>query len=258
MKKVLVTGSKGQLGQTLQEYALKATDIVFSFKGMDELDITDLNRVNLELDSDQYDFCINCAAFTDVEQAEKTPEKAYEVNAEGTKNLALACKQNKTILIQISTDYVFDGEKDGAYTSDDTPNPINKYGKSKLKGEEYIRALLPEHYIIRTSWLYSKKYGQNFYRTILEKAKMGEELRVTDVQIGTPTDTKNLSRFLLNDIVQGSKPFGTYHYSDGEAMSWYDFAKKILEENGLTTSAKLILDRNYHTFAARPKNSVLC
>ena len=257
MKEVLVTGSNGQLGQTLQEYALKAADIAFSFRGLNELDITDGNSVNRELESGHYDFCINCAAFTNVELAEKTPERAFEVNAEGAKNLAMSCKQHKTTLIHISTDYVFDGDKNGAYTVQDSPNPINEYGKSKLKGEDYIRELIPEHFIVRTSWLYSKKYGHNFYRTVVEKAKMGQELHVTDAQIGTPTQTTNLSRFLANEIILGSKPFGTYHFSDGETMSWYDFAQKILKENGLTGSAELILDRNYHTFAPRPKNSVL-
>ncbi|NAY91658.1 dTDP-4-dehydrorhamnose reductase [Muricauda sp. JGD-17] len=257
MKKVLVTGSKGQLGQTLQEYAFETKDIVFSFKGLDEVDIVDKNKVNLELGSNLYDYCINCAAYTDVEKAEQKPDRAFEINSEGVKNLALACKQSKTILVHISTDYVFDGEKEGAYTIQDIPNPINEYGKSKLKGEEYIRTLLPNHYIVRTSWLYSKKYGHNFYRTVVNKARAGEELRITDMQIGTPTETDNLSRFLLNEILMGNKPFGTYHFSDGNAMSWYDFAKKILQENKLADTAKLILDRNYHTFARRPKNSVL-
>ncbi len=245
------------MGQSLEEYAQDVEDIAFVFKGMDALDITDYSSVLDALEIGHYDFCINCAAFTNVELAEKKPEQAFRVNAEGAKNIALACKQNKTTLIHISTDYVFDGQKEGAYTIQDIPNPINEYGKSKLKGENYISEFLPEHFIIRTSWLYSKKYGKNFYRTILEKAIKGEELHVTDTQIGTPTDTTNLSRFLLDEIILGNKPFGTYHFSDGEAMSWYDFAQKILEENGLTTSAKLILDRNYHTFAARPKNSVL-
>ncbi len=253
----MVTGSNGQLGRTLQEHALKATDMAFSFRGFNELDITDRNSVNRELESGQYDFCINCAAFTNVELAEKTPERAFIINAEGTRNLAMSCKKHKTTLVHISTDYVFDGKKDGPYTVQDKPNPINEYGKSKLKGEDHIREFIPEHFIVRTSWLYSKKYGHNFYRNIVEKAKMGEELHVTDAQIGTPTDATNLSGFLMDEIILGNKPFGTYHFSDGKAMSWYDFAQKILEENGLTTSAKLILDRNYHTFAARPKNSVL-
>src|SRR5690606_7463550 len=119
-------------------------------------------------------------------------ELAFKVNAEGTRNLALACKKHGTTLIHISTDYVFDGEKNMPYTIQDQPNPINEYGKSKLKGEEFIRELLPEHYILRTSWLYSKKYGHNLYRTVLDKAKAGQELRITDQQLGCPTNTDTL------------------------------------------------------------------
>ncbi|WP_222982646.1 dTDP-4-dehydrorhamnose reductase [Flagellimonas meishanensis] len=257
MERAIVTGSNGQLGRTLQEFVLDGKNVVFDFFDHENLDITDKQSLDRIFKERKYNYCINCAGYTNVEQAEKTPEKAYKVNAEGVKNLAMACMKHKTILVHISTDYVFDGEKKGAYTIHDKTNPINEYGKSKLKGEEHIRALLPEHYIIRTSWLYSKKHGHNFCRTILKKAMAGEELRVTDLQIGCPTDTMNLSKFILEGMVFGKKPFGTYHFCDGEAMSWHGFAKKILRDHGLEETVELILDRNYRTFAKRPKNSVL-
>jgi dTDP-4-dehydrorhamnose reductase len=192
-----------------------------------------------------------------VEQAEKTPELAFKVNAEGAKYLAQACKQHSVTLIHISTDYVFDGNKTSPYTVLDVPNPINQYGKSKLQGEEYIRAILRNHYIIRTSWLYSKKYGHNFYRTVLKKASERQELRVTDTQQGCPTNTENLAKFIMEEAVAGKVAFGTHHFTDGKPMTWYDFAQQILEENGLIDRAKLILDRNYRTLAKRPQNSVL-
>ena len=192
-----------------------------------------------------------------MEQAEKTPEEAYAINAEGVKNLAIACKAHGTTLVHVSTDYVFDGEKGSPYTVDDTANPINEYGRSKLKGEHYITEILKSYYIIRTSWLYSKKYGHNFYRTILSKALEGHKLYVTDAQMGSPTDTVSLSKFILEEIIDGDKPYGIYHFTDGKAMTWFDFAKNILEENGLTGKVDLVMDKNYRTFARRPKNSVL-
>ena len=161
------------------------------------------------------------------------------------------------VLIHVSTDYVFDGEKKDAYTVEDNPNPINEYGKSKLAGEKLIQEWHSEHYIVRTSWLYSKRHGHNFYKTILKKALVGEELRVTNAQKGRPTNTEALAHFILNEIVMGNKPFGTYHFADGDPMTWHAFAEQILEENGLIETAKLVLDTNYRTLAKRPKNSVL-
>jgi dTDP-4-dehydrorhamnose reductase len=258
MVSVLVTGSKGQLGLTFQDLTLDFPEVSFDFKASKELDITQRDQIAEAFRKGNYNFCINCAAFTNVEVAEKNPEEAFKVNAEGVKNLALVCKEHGVALMQISTDYVFDGEKEGAYSAQDIPNPINEYGKSKLKGEEYIKAILPnKHYILRTSWLYSKKHGHNFYKTILKKAQSGEELYITDAQRGCPTNSEALARFILNEIVLGDKPFGTYHFADGKPMTWYEFAKQILEENGLMKTTKLVLDTNYRTLAKRPKNSVL-
>lgn len=179
------------------------------------------------------------------------------MNAEGVKNLAEVCRDHTTTLIHISTDYVFDGEKEDPYTVNDKTNPINEYGRSKLRGERFIQEILPNHYIIRSSWLYSKKFGHNFYRTILKKALAGEDLYITNAQKGCPTDTETLAEFILNEIVLKKKPFGIYHFTDGKPMTWYEFAKQILEENGLTGKVNLVLDTNYRTFAKRPKNSVL-
>lgn len=257
MVRILITGSRGQLGRAFQEYASNFPTVSFDFKTSEELDITKSKQLVEIFQEANYDFCINCAAYTNVEQAEKHPEKAFKVNAEGVKNLAEICKTHKTTLIQISTDYVFDGEKETPYTVEDQPNPINEYGKSKLKGEEYIQKILINHYIIRTSWLYSKKHGHNFYRTILKKALAGEDLYITDAQKGCPTNTETLARFILEEIILGKRPFGVYHFTDGVPMTWYEFARHILEENGLTGKVNLVLDSNYRTFAKRPKNSVL-
>jgi dTDP-4-dehydrorhamnose reductase len=257
MIKILVTGSTGQLGLTLQEQAENFPDGSFDFKASEELDITKLKELEKIFQKGNYDFCINCAAYTNVEQAEKHPEEAFKVNAEGAKNLAAICKAHKATLIHISTDYVFDGEKETPYTVEDQPNPINEYGKSKLAGEKFIQQILPNHHIIRTSWLYSKKYGHNFYRTILKKALAGKGLHITDAQKGCPTNTETLASFILEEIVLGKKPFGVYHFTDGKPMTWYEFAQYILEEKGLKGKVNLVLDSNYRTFAKRPKNSVL-
>ena len=257
MRRILVTGSGGQLGLTLQEQAHDFTEVSFDFRTSKELDITRRAQVTQVFQQGEYDFCINCAAYTNVEEAEKHPNKAFAVNAEGVKNLAEACKIKGTTLIHLSTDYVFDGEKKGGYTSDDTTNPINVYGKSKLAGEKFIQQILPNHFIIRASWLYSKKYGYNFYRTVLQKAMEGQELRITDEQTGCPTNTENLAKFIVHEVLAGKVPFGTHHFTDGKPMTWYDFAKQILEENELTDRAKLTLDRNYRILAKRPQNSVL-
>lgn len=257
MSRILVTGSKGQLGMSLQEIAKDYSDFNFVFIDSKTLDITDSDAVDAIFESVSFDYCINCAAYTNVEQAEKEPDKAFAVNAEGVRNITNACKKDQVVLLQISTDYIFDGEKETGYLPSDTPNPINVYGASKLKGEEIVQGELSDYFIVRTSWLYNKSYGHNFYRTILRKAKAGENLMVTEDQRGCPTNTENLAKFLLSLIANKNKKFGVYHFSDGIAMTWYGFAKNILEANGLMGLVKLEKAKNYRTFAARPKNSVL-
>jgi dTDP-4-dehydrorhamnose reductase len=251
IKHILVTGAAGQLGRSIQEEALAYPDIEFVFANSKVLDITEVDKVNHIFESGDFDYCINCAAYTHVEQAERTPEIAFKVNAEGVKNLALACKKYKVILVHISTDYVFDGKKGMPYTVDDTPNPINEYGKSKWEGEKYIQEILNKYFIVRTSWLYSD-HGKNFYKTVLEKAKRGEILRITDEQMGCPTHAGNLARFILELIVTENRQFGIYHFTDGEAMTWYDFAKKIISKNNLNGTTKIVRDNNNRSFAQRP------
>ncbi len=256
MKRVLVTGSNGQLGKSLQEVSRNYPELTFAFKPSEELDITDSEKVTMFLSKHSFDYCINCAAYTNVEEAEKDNERAFLVNAQGVQNVALACAKNKTVLIHISTDYVFDGKKETAYKIDDLPNPINEYGKSKLAGERYVRKILKKFFIIRTSWLYSD-YGTNFYTIILEKAKRNEVLKITDEQLGCPTKASHLANFLINLIVNKSTDYGLYHFTDGEAMTWYGFAKRILKDNGLLDQVSLEKAQNYRTFARRPRNSVL-
>ena len=253
---VLVTGAGGQLGQTIQQIAPNIPNIKFVFRARQELDITELDQIKQEFESEVFDYCINCAAYTNVEMAERNPSKAFEVNEKGVLNLAQICRMNNTVLIHISTDYVFDGSKESGYTTKDKPNPINQYGKSKWEGEKRVQEILDRYFIIRTSWLYSD-FGQNFYKTILAKAKAGERICVTDAQTGCPTKARNLALFIMSIISQNSKEYGIHHFTDGKAMTWYDFARQIILQNGLEDSVVVEKDQNYRTFVARPVNSVL-
>ena len=253
-KNIIVTGANGQLGLTIKELSISYEDMNFHFVTKSELDITNKTDLETFFKEHTFDYCINCAAYTNVEQAEKTPDIAFKVNAEGVKNLAEVCKETKVHLVHISTDYVFDGEKETPYTIDDTPNPINEYGKSKLLGEQYIQDILKTYSIIRVSWLYSKTYGHNFYKTILQKAKTEKELYITDEQIGCPTDANDLAVFVLGSISNLELKSGISHFTGKEIMTWYRFSKQIITENELNTK---VVARKYTTFARRPKNSVL-
>ncbi len=253
---ILVTGANGQLGKCLKKMARNYDALSFKFMDSKALDITNTRSINLAFESGHFDYCINCAAYTNVEQAEKTPERTFAVNGDGVKNIATACKNNDVVLIHISTDYVFDGEKKSPYTVDDIPNPINEYGRSKLLGEKYISEILDKYYIIRTSWLYSE-YGNNFYNTIVNKAKTERVLYIADEQTGCPTNANNLAKYILRLIASPKKEYGIYHFTDGKAMTWYDFAKEILRETNLDGKVRVEKAKNYRTFAARPRNSVL-
>lgn len=227
----------------------------FIFLDSTQMDITNKEQVFSIFQEHKPNYCINAAAFTNVEQAERDPEKAFLINADGVKNIAEASSKFNTVLIHISTDYIFDGNKETSYHVDDIPNPINQYGKSKLLGENFVKEYLTNYLIVRTSWLYSE-FGNNFYKTILEKALLGKDIFVTDEQKGCPTNANNLAMYIIT-LIDQNKDFGTYHFCDGEAMTWFDFASRILEQNNLKEKVKLIKVNNYRTLATRPKNSVL-
>jgi dTDP-4-dehydrorhamnose reductase len=246
------------LGKTIEAlFAHSQKDIDFTFVSKTVLDISNKEALLSFFNNNAFDYCINCAAYTNVEQAEKTPEIAYQINAEAVKYLAESCKENNIVLIHISTDYVFDGKKDEPYTIDDATNPINEYGKSKLLGEQYIQKLMNHYFIIRTSWLYSKTHGNNFYRNILEKAQTEKELSITSQQVGCPTNTVNLAEYIIQLLLGKNQSFGIYHFCDKKVMTWYGFAEQILKENNMLNKIKLVQANKNLTFAPRPKNSVL-
>ena len=257
MKRILVTGASGQLGRSIQEIAGGYAGMEFRFCDRAVLDITLRDQVLHVFQDFNPDFCINCAAYTKVDLAEKHPDQARAVNVEGVENLVLACREQGCVLVHISTDYVFDGTRKEGYLPGDKPNPINVYGRTKMEGEDLIKAGMERSFIIRTSWLYSRKSPPKFYLTILEKARRGEILVVTDSQRGCPTDAAHLARHILSLIGEDRTDFGISHFTDGEVMSWYGFASRILSEHGLEGKVELRKGENYVTFATRPENSIL-
>jgi len=255
--KVLITGGDGQLGKCIKVLESNYnTNLDLYFINSKELDITDKDNITLFFKNNSFDYVINCAAYTNVEQAEKESNKAFLVNAEGVKNLAEICKKYDATLIHISTDYVFDGCNRIPYTEEDIPNPINVYGKSKLLGEQYVAEFLEKFFIVRASWLYSK-FGNNFFKTILKKSKTEKELTIVTSETGTPTNANDLAEFILNIIKSTSSKYGIYHFSNEGEATWYDFAYEILRSSGKLDSIKLEKADNYPTFAQRPKYSVL-
>ena len=254
--KVLVTGANGQLGKCIKDASANYPEFDFLFASRSELNIDSEDSVSNILSNNQFDYCINTAAYTNVEKAESDKENAFQTNAEGVKYLANYCKKANTTLIQVSTDYVFDGKKGIPYLEEDTTNPLNVYGASKLKGEQYVQDICEAYYILRTSWLYSQ-YGNNFYNTVLRFAKEGKPLTVTTEQTGTPTNANDLAKAILQILKVNSKNYGIYNYSNLGEATWYDFAKEILIQTNQLNKTNLAKTDYYRTFAVRPEFSVL-
>lgn len=263
---ILVTGGSGQLGQSLQFIAPNYPDIQFVFCDSTKLDITNLNNIQQIFEQFKPDFCINAAAYTAVDKAESESEKAHLINVVGPKNLATVCKKFDTILLHISTDFVFDGDSSklgmtNGYKETDTPNPTGIYGQTKLDGEKAIQETWDKHFIIRTSWVYSQ-FGNNFMKTMLRLAAERDTLSVVNDQIGTPTNAVDLAKVLVkicSSIFHLPSPnlFGIYNFSNEGQCSWYDFAKKIFEYNNIKINLEPIPTTSFPTPAKRPGYSVL-
>lgn len=254
---ILVTGANGQLGRCFQKHAADFDHLNFLFSSSEELDITSSVATERFFEENTIDVCINCAAYTKVEQAETEIEKAFLINGEAVKDLATTCKKNNTVLIHFSTDYVFNGKKNLPYLESDSPNPINVYGASKLKGEEEIQQILERYFIFRTSWLYSE-FGHNFYQTILRKSEeTGAELKITTEQTGTPTNANDLAKAVLQLISDENENYGLYHYANTGKTTWYGFAEAILKNSERLKNVDLKKSNAYKTIAKRPQHSVL-
>lgn len=256
MSKVLVIGAGGQLGQCLKTVAERRglTDIVFPA----EQDANILDEAGLKnlLSAQEPAFVINCAAYTAVDKAEEDLALAKAINETGAANLAHVCAQEGATLVHVSTDFVFAGNEVKLLTEDDIANPINVYGQTKLDGEIAIAAILPNHFILRTSWLYSE-YANNFVKTMLKLGAERDELNIIADQVGTPTYAIDLANAIFDIIESGSTSFGLYHYSNEGVTSWYDFAKAIFEISGTSVKTNPIPGTKYPTPAKRPAFSVM-
>jgi dTDP-4-dehydrorhamnose reductase len=264
MINILITGANGQLGSELKNIYKNETfkfnkPINFIFTDIDTLDISNLMILKKFFQDHYFDYVINCAAYTNVDLAEKEKEKAYNVNATCVKNIVESIKGQNTRFIHISTDYVFDGNSHIPYTEDMQTNPQSVYGSSKLDGEKY--ALEFENAIvIRTSWLYSS-YGNNFAKTIHKLCKEKESLNVVFDQVGTPTYAYDLANTILQIIKQSIAEnifsSGIYHYSNEGVCSWYDFAKIIANKAYSKCTINPIESKDYPAQVKRPFYSVL-
>ena len=261
---VLVTGANGQLGQSLQFIAPNYPELHFVFCSSADLDITNIENCQTVFSKIKPNFCINAAAYTAVDKAESEPEKANLINVIGAQNIAQVCKERVTILLHVSTDFVFDGDysklspraQSRGYSEQDIPNPTGVYGQTKLEGEKAIQSILGNYYIIRTSWVYSQ-FGNNFMKTMLRLASERDSISVVNDQIGTPTNAVDLAAVLLIIITSNKNAFGIYNFSNEGQCSWYDFAKAIFEINNIKIDLKPIPTSSFPTPAKRPSFSVL-
>ncbi len=253
MKKALITGCKGQLGRSLNSLlAGGGTELVNT--DVDTLDICDGESVEALISREKPDVIINCAAHTAVDKCETDAENAERINAMGPKNLAASAERNGAAIVQVSTDYVFDGNAVRPYVEEDGPNPQSVYGRTKLSGERAVAAACGRHYIVRTAWLYGD--GGNFVRTMLRLSEEKDEITVVNDQFGTPTSSMELARAILYIIDNGG--YGIYHATCEGMASWCEFAREIMRLAGRDVKIIPVPTSEYKAVAAkRPMYSVL-
>jgi len=254
---IIVVGGKGQLGQCLEQKVNQGNqNYKFIFLSSADLDIKSADQIAAVFEKYQPAYCINCAAYTAVDNAEEDLENAFEINESAVKRLAENALKYNSTLIHISTDFVFDGSSSIPLTESLPTSPVNVYGLSKLKGEREIEATLEQYYIIRTSWLYSEK-ANNFVKTMLKLAQSRSELTVIYDQVGTPTYAMDLADVILTIIATERKKYGLYHYSNEGVASWYDFAKAVFEFAEVDMKVLPVASSAFVTKAKRPHYSVL-
>lgn len=258
--KTLLIGGSGMLGSDLRSELQARGHEVFAPNSR-ELDLTDPESVASIALRTELDWCLNCAAFTGVDLAESEEQAATELNAIGPSYLARACAMAGIKLLHVSTDFVFDGKSSTPYTEEDVPNPLGAYGRTKLAGEEAIRAALPTALILRTSWLYGPM-GRSFPRTMIEAWRAGKSLKVVADQVGCPTCTVDLSKVIVAATELDLFP-GIYHASGPDALSWHEFAtraiKAYMQVKGMEGDVDIapIKTEDWPTPALRPPYSVL-
>lgn len=258
--RILITGADGQLGKSFLKNLKKSSIHVFSALNKREMDICNFENSFSVIKNFRPDIIINTAAYTQVDDAEDNEEKVFQINRDGVFNLSKICKEFDIPLIHFSTDYIFDGLKKDLYSEDDKPNPINKYGLSKLQGEEQIFKTIEKYLIIRISWVFSDFEG-NFLSKILELSKLNTKIDVVSDQIGNPTSTDEVSKKIIEILPKINDNWGVYNLVQNPSVSWAEFAEKIINisfEKGFLkdkTIIKKVLSSQYKTKAKRPMNS---
>jgi len=250
--KILITGANGQLGRELtKQYSGKNVELILT--DVADLDITNVQNVYEFVNEKRPDVIINCAAHTAVDKCETDVDNAYKINAIGPRNLAQAATGIGAEIVQVSTDYVFDGEIETELTEFHEVNPQTVYGKTKLEGENVVRNLNPKHYIVRTAWLYGD--GNNFVKTMINLSKTNKVLKVVNDQHGTPTSTVDLARVIIKLIED--KNYGLFHCTCKGACTWYDFAKEIFRLCNIDVEVIPCTTEEFPRPAKRPAYSVL-
>jgi dTDP-4-dehydrorhamnose reductase len=257
--KIAVIGANGQLGSDLIAAFSENGDSVCGLTHA-EIDIADLQSVTRALEGIRPEAIVNTAAMHHVENCEREPEKALAVNALGARNLAMAARDLGTVLMHVSTDYVFDGSKGSPYCEEDNPRPLNAYGVSKLAGEHFVRAMTPKHFVVRTSGLYGKspcraKGGLNFIELMLKLARERGEVKVVDSEVVSPTSTAELAQQIVR--LSRSDSYGLYHATAEGSCSWYEFAREIFALTGTSVRLKVASPDEFPAKVPRPKYSVL-
>ena len=255
--KILITGANGMLAKSVRKRLEEGNELICTDLG--DLGITDEKSLMQQLCRIKPEYIINCAAYTAVDKAETAGEIVEKINADGPKNLAKAAKENDSILVHVSTDYVFGGDLDISkeYKEDDPKKPVTAYGITKLHGEEYIEQNTDKYYIFRTAWLYGD--GNNFVRTMLKLGETKDELNVVSDQHGSPTYAEDLANF-IGQAIEKKIPYGIYHATNEGFTTWYDFTKAIFEYTGIICKVNPVTTEKYIemmkiTQAKRPKNS---
>ncbi|MGB4588355.1 MAG: dTDP-4-dehydrorhamnose reductase [Clostridiaceae bacterium] len=251
--KVLVTGYHGQLGYDVVKLLEEQGEEVLGAT-REHFDLTDEVKIKEFIGSFKPDVVVHCAAYTLVDKAEDNKELCYAVNVLGTRYIAEACKEANAKMVYISTDYVFDGNSKVPYEVDDKVNPVNYYGETKLQGEDEVKKIVDNHFIIRISWVFGEN-GNNFVKTMLRLAETRNELNVVGDQYGSPTYTKDLS-ILIAEMIRTDQ-YGIYHASNEGTCSWNEFAKAIFESRGLEVKVNSIPTSDYPTRAKRPMSSIM-
>ena len=253
---ILITGCNGQLGNEIQLLQAQYAQHTWFNTDVNELDITDKAAIERFVEANEIDGIVNCAAYTAVDKAESDPQLARKLNADAPAFLAEAVAKRGGWMVQVSTDYVFNGTKHTPYVETDEPCPNSVYGQTKLEGEQAVSKLCPNAMIIRTAWLYSE-FGNNFVKTMIRLGREREQLGVIFDQVGTPTYAHDLAMVIMTAIDKGIKP-GVYHFSNEGVTSWYDFTKSIHRLSGINTcQVSPLHTAEYPTPACRPAYSVL-